>query len=286
MYLSILLRAPIDEGHLREVVVDRGVVTADGLACDWVYSHLYWTDTGTNAIMASDFDGRLVRTVIKDELEEPRAIAVYPEKGWLFWTDWGEVPKIERAGMDGSHRQTVVDRSVRWPNGVTIDLVQDRIYWVDAKLNLVGSADLDGANSRVVLYSQETLRHPFSITLFEDWMYWTDWDKNAVFRADKFNGSTVEPVTSLNMRQIPMAVHVYHPYRQPDTTNHCLPFNGRCSHICLPAPQLTKKSAKTTCACPDGMKLDKDGLNCQVDRKYIPLLVHLSYICKYKLINV
>ncbi len=67
---------------------------------------------------------------------------------WLFWTDWGEVPKIERAGMDGSHRQTVVAESVRWPNGVTIDLTQDRIYWIDAKLNLVGSADLDGANSR------------------------------------------------------------------------------------------------------------------------------------------
>ena len=23
---------------------------------------------------------------------------------WMFWSDWGRVPKIERAGMDGSHR--------------------------------------------------------------------------------------------------------------------------------------------------------------------------------------
>ena len=50
--------------------------------------------------------------------------------------------------MDGSHRSAIVTESVRWPNGLTLDLVLDRIYWIDAKLNLIGSADLDGANSR------------------------------------------------------------------------------------------------------------------------------------------
>ena len=50
--------------------------------------------------------------------------------------------------MDGSHRATIISESVRWPNGITLDLVMERIYWIDAKLNLVGSADLDGANSR------------------------------------------------------------------------------------------------------------------------------------------
>ena len=50
--------------------------------------------------------------------------------------------------MDGSHRSAIVTESVRWPNGLTLDLVLDRVYWIDAKLNLIGSADLDGANSR------------------------------------------------------------------------------------------------------------------------------------------
>ena len=62
-----------------------------------------------------------------------------------------------------------------------------------------------------------------------------------------------------------MVVHVYHPYRQPESTNYCLPSNGKCSHICLPAPQLTKRSAKTTCFCPDGHKLGADQLNCEID---------------------
>ena len=74
-------RAPIDEGSKQEVVIDRNIVTADGLAIDWIYSHLYWTDTGTNTISMSDLDGNLITTIIKDDLEEPRAIAVHPAKG-------------------------------------------------------------------------------------------------------------------------------------------------------------------------------------------------------------
>ena len=74
-------RAPIDEGYKKEVVIDHNIVTADGLAVDWIYSHLYWTDTGTNSICMSDLDGNLVSTIITDRLEEPRAIALHPTKG-------------------------------------------------------------------------------------------------------------------------------------------------------------------------------------------------------------
>ena len=45
----------VDEGWRREEVVSSSVLTADGLAADWVYSHIYWTDTGTNSISITDF---------------------------------------------------------------------------------------------------------------------------------------------------------------------------------------------------------------------------------------
>lgn len=45
------------------------------------------------------------KTLFKSELQEPRAIAVYPSEGWMFWTDWGQRAKIERAGMDGNRRE-------------------------------------------------------------------------------------------------------------------------------------------------------------------------------------
>jgi hypothetical protein len=44
----------------------------------------------------------------------------------MFWSDWGKDPKIERAGMDGSRRQVIIRGSIRWPNGLALDLVLDR----------------------------------------------------------------------------------------------------------------------------------------------------------------
>ena len=62
-------------------MVSSGVVTADGLAVDWVYSHLYWTDTGTDSISLADLNGLSRAVIVKDQLEEPRAIALHPAKG-------------------------------------------------------------------------------------------------------------------------------------------------------------------------------------------------------------
>lgn len=117
---------------------------------------------------------------------------------WMYWSDWGASPRIERAGMDGSHRTTIINYDVKWPNGITLDLVRKRIYWVDGKLNIIASANYDGSQRRQILYSTDYLRHPFSITTFEDNIYWSDWDKQTVFKANKFNGKGVEAVTALH----------------------------------------------------------------------------------------
>nr|XP_012551059.1 lipophorin receptor isoform X1 [Bombyx mori] len=260
-----IYKAPIDEGTQRTVVIGEQLITSDGLAVDWVYNHLYWTDTGHNHIELSDLQGNMRKILIRDRLEEPRAIALNPLEGWMFWTDWGQVPKIERAGMDGSHRSTIVSYDVKWPNGLTLDLVRQRVYWVDAKMNTISSCNYDGSGRRLILHSTEVLRHPFSITTFEDWVYWTDWDKTAVYRANKFNGKDVEAITSTHTLQNPMVIHVYHPYRQPDGVNHCAAVNGHCSHLCLPAPRFGPNSPRVSCACPNGLKLLPDDQMCVED---------------------
>ena len=112
----------------------------------------------------------------------------------MYWCDWGARPRIERAGMDGSRRQIVVDTRLEWPNDVTLDLVKRRLYWVDAKLKLIESSDLDGQNRRIVISSPYTLDHPYAITTFEDSMYWSDWNKNTLFKANKFTGAGVTSV--------------------------------------------------------------------------------------------
>ncbi|KPU79989.1 uncharacterized protein Dana_GF18234, isoform G [Drosophila ananassae] len=260
-----IYKAPIDEGNEKTVVLKQSSVTSDGLAVDWIYNHVYYTDTHKCTIELTNFEGSMGKVLIKDALDIPRSIALDPIEGWMYWSDWGASPRIERAGMDGSHRTTIISYDVKWPNGITLDLVLKRIYWVDGKLNIISSANYDGSQRRQVLYSSEYLRHPFSITTFEDHVYWTDWDKQAVFKANKFTGEDVEAVTATHMIQHPMVVHVYHPYRQPDGVNHCQSVNGHCSHLCLPAPRINERSPRISCACPTGLKLMPDGLMCVED---------------------
>jgi len=105
----------------------------------------------------------------------------------MYWTDWGERPRIERGGMDGdlSTRQTLIDDSqLYWPNGLTIDFVEWRIYWTDVKLKYIHSARLDGSDRRVVI-AAGSLPHPVTLTLHADSIYWSDWQINAIYVASK-----------------------------------------------------------------------------------------------------
>ena len=111
----------------------------------------------------------------------------------MYWTDWGKDPKIERAALDGSQRITLVDTSVAWPNGLTIDHFSRKIYWGDAKLDKIEVMNLDGSNQRVLLNYR--LTHIFGLTVLGDRLYWTDWQKRAIESADKRNGKDRQTIT-------------------------------------------------------------------------------------------
>ena len=55
---------------------------------------------------------------------------------YMFWTDWGKVPKIERANMDGRNRTMVVSSNLGWPNGLSVDHSTARIIWADARIEV------------------------------------------------------------------------------------------------------------------------------------------------------
>lgn len=65
---------------------------------------------------------------------------------FMYWTDWGEVPKIERAGMDGTNRSMIIHKEIYWPNGLTLDYSQQKLYWADAKFSFIHRSNLDGSH--------------------------------------------------------------------------------------------------------------------------------------------
>uniref|UniRef100_A0A914PA01 Uncharacterized protein n=1 Tax=Panagrolaimus davidi TaxID=227884 RepID=A0A914PA01_9BILA len=200
------------------------------------------------------------RVLFNTSLEKPRAIAVDPTAGLIFWTDWG-TQKIERAGMDGKDRVEVISgETVRWPNGLAVDIYDQRIYWADAKTKAISSCDYWGKDVRTILRSQKYLKHPFSLTVFEERLYWTDWNHEGILSVNKFKGDDVKTV--MHGVPGPMTVRIFHQMAQPNIPNKCE--MHACEHLCLPRAYIRKASARDeepfnglpySCGCDMGFEL-------------------------------
>ena len=125
----------------------------------------------------------------------------------MYWTDWGSHPKIEKAEMTGKQRVVLVNSGLYWPNGLTLDKENNRLYWVDASYDKLEYWDLINNNRVTLIDSSAVLPHPFGLTLLGDYLYWTDWSRDAIYRANKENGENVTAfITGLGQ---PMDIHGY-----------------------------------------------------------------------------
>lgn len=121
---------------------------------------------------------------------------------FIYWTDWGYPAKIERAGLNGGDRSSLVTDDIVWPNGITLgklcssycwgiheddvghadltcwphlhfsihhtsDLLSQRIYWVDSKLHTLSSIDVQGGGRHTVVIDEHRLAHPLGLAVFE-----------------------------------------------------------------------------------------------------------------------
>jgi integrin beta 2 len=257
-------------GEDKQVLIGENLGIIDGLTIDYVHDLVYWTDTKSDRIEVAFLREPTAQfpeiiqermTIVNTSLDEPRAIAVNVRDGYLFWSDWGDHPKIERSSQDGSDRRIIVEDNIIWPNGLAIDYVTNNIYWTDVKLNTIEAVDFYGNNRRVILHNTIFVQHPFGIAVFEDNIYWSDWSTLSVSKTNKFasNGSiehVLGPLYSIN------DLAVVHPKSQPkEARNRCA--KEGCSHLCLPSGG----SFGFKCLCPserNGVKysLSNDQRSC------------------------
>lgn len=246
------------------MIVQGGLVSAEGLAVDWIGKNIYWVESNLDHIEVANMNGTHRRTLIAGDMESPRAISVDPRFGLIFWTDWDKrSPRIERATMSGEDRKKLVDiKKVKggWPNGLTLDYDALNIYWIDANSDSIHVVDYDGNNHRSPLRKIRSLGHPFAITLFDNNLYWTDWNTNLISTANKNDGSEAREVLRQQSRLLD--IKVYHPSRQPkmhDKISPCAINNGNCSHLCLLSLNNTRR-----CSCPHLMRMQSDNVTCEI----------------------
>lgn len=58
---------------------------------------------------------------------------------------------ILMAGMDGKNITVLVNQDLEWPNSLSIDYPNNRLYWIDTKQKVIESIKLDGTDRRVHL---------------------------------------------------------------------------------------------------------------------------------------
>lgn len=243
----------------------------DGLAIDWVGRNLYWCDKGLDTIEVSKLDGRYRRVIIKEHLNEPRAIVLDPFKKYMYWTDWGDRPYIGKAGMDGSRQKILINDDLGWPNALTISFETDELFWGDAREDYIAVADLDGNNRKVIIRRNVSptlnLHHVFAIAVWENRVYWSDWETKSIEYCDKYTGQNCSRLITAIHR--PMDIRIYHPLRQQQPrVNPCA--SSDCPTLCLLSPD----DSGYRCMCPENFVPSVDNKTCTAN------CTSAQYVCE------
>ncbi|KAL2087283.1 hypothetical protein ACEWY4_018342 [Coilia grayii] len=244
-------------------VIGSDIEAPEGLAVDWIHGNIYWTDSAFGTISVATTSGTKRKTLIRNGLQKPRAIVVDPATNFMYWTDWGTPAKIEKSGLNGAGRISLVTDNILWPNGLTLDIVSQKLYWVDSKMHTLSSISVQGAGRHTLIFDEEKLAHPLSLTVFEEKVFWTDVFHNAIMSANRQTGNDITQV--VEGLHSPEDIVLYHNLKQPAGKNWCMEgnlVNGGCEFLCLPAPHINEHSPKYTCACPDHMTLGPDMRKC------------------------
>ena len=264
-----------------EMLVETGLESVEGIALNPINNHLYFVD-GEQAkveMIRTDInnEGRMRRTILaKPSLEKPRGIALNVIKGYIFLTDWGNNnPGIIRCELDGANVVRLFNSSVvSWPNGIAVDYLTQKIFWVDARRDYIASADFDGQRFKI-LSEGDLTPHPFALGVFKDYVYFDDWNLQQIVMINKMDGSDRKVILkdiigAMDLKIVTPELRDRINSCSDNTTTHCShlciakPYDG---HRCLcPDGFLVEKDDKGNekCTCRPGEILAKDGVSCQV----------------------
>ena len=236
-------------------------INPEGIAYDWIHKKIYWTDSRNNSIYSMKRDGTQIIDMVR--VERPRALAVHPCRGLMFFTDWGrfgESGKIYRSTMAGTFKTAIVARNLTQPSGLTIDYTDSMIYFTDAVREAIERCDFNGSQRQLLV---SATIYPFAITVDTSYIYWTDLQLRGLFRAEKHTGFNMEEVVK-RLENSPRDIQLVDPEKQQKCdADHqtCSINNGGCADICNPSTDGDGVPI-ADCKCSGGLKAVNEGKMC------------------------
>ena len=122
-------------------------------------------------------------------------------EGKMYWVDASRIgAKIQRANLDGSQIETLVSTGLQEPTDLALDLVGDKMYWVDQGTGKIQRANLDGSQIETLLAERFDIRS-LVLDVAGGKMYWID----AVIGGPKIqranlDGSQIEDLITAGLR--------------------------------------------------------------------------------------
>ena len=95
-------------------------------------------------------------------IDHVNAVDFHINDSRVFWTDMDK-KKINRAFINGSQSEVVIDVGVAYPDGLAVDWVANNIYWTDTLSARIECARFDGSHRKNLIW--KNLTEPHSLTL-------------------------------------------------------------------------------------------------------------------------
>jgi subtilisin family serine protease len=131
-----------------------GLSNVEGIALDVADGRMYWAQWGTVNIQRATLDGADVEDLVSlTGDDEPYALALDLDARKMYWmsagADFQHYPKIQRANLDGSGVEVLVDPAV-FGVGLGVDPGAGKMYWTTGESSIL-RANLDGSGIEIVL---------------------------------------------------------------------------------------------------------------------------------------
>jgi sugar lactone lactonase YvrE len=160
------------------------------------FTKMYWADYNDRVIECADLDGSNKETLVSSGINSPHGIALDADGGKMYWTEESSSHRIQRANLDGSNRELLLDgATVDYPMGIALDVDAGKMYWADDSTSRIQRANLDGSNVQTLVSGLDA---PHGIALDvrpPGKIYWIDEGASRI-QCASLNGSNVQTLVS------------------------------------------------------------------------------------------
>ncbi|XP_052441741.1 nidogen-2 [Carassius gibelio] len=100
------------------------------------------------------------------------------QENMLYWTDFGR-RTINRALLEfGSEPEAIISQGLVQPEGIAVDTVHRKLFWVDSGKDRIETSGLDGGSRQVLIDSDLVNPRAIVVDAQRGTLYWSDWNRD------------------------------------------------------------------------------------------------------------